>query len=48
MHDQVAGFEKRIIAEALKNAGNNMTAAAKQLGLGYDQMRRLVKKHQLK
>lgn len=48
LHEQVAGFEKRIIAEALKSAGNNMTAAAKQLGLGYDQMRRLVKKHQLK
>ena len=48
LHDQVAGFEKRILAEALKSAGNNMTAAAKQLGLGYDQMRRLVKKHKLK
>jgi DNA-binding NtrC family response regulator len=48
LHDQVAGFERRIIAEALKSAGNNMTAAAKQLGLGYDQMRRLVKKHKLK
>jgi DNA-binding NtrC family response regulator len=48
LRDQVAGFEKRIIAEALKSAGNNMTAAARQLGLGYDQMRRLVKKHKLK
>jgi len=48
LKDQVAGFERRIIAEALKSAGNNMTAAAKQLGLGYDQMRRLVKKHRLK
>jgi len=48
LHEQVAGFEKHIIAEALKSAGNNMTAAARQLGLGYDQMRRLVKKHKLK
>jgi DNA-binding NtrC family response regulator len=48
LRERVASFERRLIAETLKAAGNNMTAAAKQLGLGYDQMRRLVKKHELK
>ncbi len=48
LRERVAGFERRLIAEALKAADSNMTVAAKRLGLGYDQMRRLVKKHELK
>jgi DNA-binding NtrC family response regulator len=48
LREQVAAFERQQIENTLKNAGNNMTVAAKQLGLGYDQMRRLVKKHKLK
>ncbi len=48
LREQVADFERQLIGNALKSAGNNMATAAKQLGLGYDQMRRLVKKHQLR
>jgi two-component system, NtrC family, nitrogen regulation response regulator NtrX len=47
LHERVASFEKQILARALKSCGNNMSTAAKELGLGYDQMRRLVKKHAL-
>ncbi|MBW1807945.1 MAG: sigma-54-dependent Fis family transcriptional regulator [Deltaproteobacteria bacterium] len=47
LRERVASFEKQILEQALKIAGNNMSTAAKELGLGYDQMRRLVKKHSL-
>jgi transcriptional regulator with GAF, ATPase, and Fis domain len=48
LREQVADFERQLIGNVLKSAGNNMATAARQLGLGYDQMRRLVKKHKLK
>jgi transcriptional regulator with GAF, ATPase, and Fis domain len=44
----VAAFEKRMLEKALARAGQNMATAARDLGLGYDQMRRLVKKHALR
>lgn len=47
-HEQVADFERQLLARALGEAGDNMATAARQLGLGYDQMRRLVKKHGLR
>lgn len=45
-HEQVEAFEKNLLTHALDTYGN-MTKAAKALGLSYDQIRRLVKKHQL-
>lgn len=47
-HDQVAAFERQQLTQALRQAGDNMATAARALGLGYDQMRRLVKKHGLR
>ncbi len=47
LREQVSHFEKNLLAQALERSRNNMTQAAKSLGLGYDQMRRLVKKHEL-
>ncbi len=43
---RVAAFEKQLLAAALRTAPNGKSAAA-ALGLGYDQFRRLQKKHQL-
>jgi DNA-binding NtrC family response regulator len=47
LREQVRSFERRLLERALKLAGTNMAAAARDLGLGYDQMRRLVKKHRI-
>jgi len=44
-HATVAAFERRLLAHALEGAHYNQTAAAQALGLGYHQMRRLLKKH---
>jgi DNA-binding NtrC family response regulator len=46
-HQRVADFERQVLAQALRQTESNMAVAAKDLGLGYDQMRRLVKKHKL-
>ena len=45
-HDQVQSFEKALLAQAISEHGN-LTEAAKVLELGYDQIRRLAKKHGL-
>lgn len=43
---RVAAFEKQLLHDALRTAPHGKAAAA-ALGLGYDQFRRLQKKHQL-
>ncbi len=45
-HEQVRAFEHRLLAQAIEKHGN-LTEAAKALDLGYDQIRRLAKKHDL-
>jgi DNA-binding NtrC family response regulator len=47
LQEQVRTFERKLIERALGHADGNMAAAARDLGLGYDQMRRLVKKHKI-
>jgi len=44
---RVARFERRAIEEAMSAAGGNGAAAARVLGLGYHQLRRLLAKHGL-
>ena len=44
---KVAGYERRLIAEALTAADGNGAAAARSLGLGYHRFRRLLAKHGL-
>lgn len=43
----VAMFESELLARALKDARHNQRAAAKRLGLGYHQLRNLLRKHGL-
>ena len=45
--DKVAGYERRLVAEALAAADGNGAAAARALGLGYHKFRRLLAKHGL-
>jgi len=47
LRQRVADYERRLIAEALTAAGGNGAAAARILGLGYHQLRRLLAKHGL-
>jgi psp operon transcriptional activator len=42
---EVAGFEQRLLARALAAAGGNRRIAAESLGLSYDQLRGLLRKH---
>ena len=44
---QVADFERDLLTQALKQAGNRQTEAATLLELGYHQFRRLLKKYNL-
>jgi DNA-binding NtrC family response regulator len=39
LHERVEAYRRRLIAEALKNAGGNQAKAARALGLTYDQFR---------
>ncbi len=41
----VAAYEKKLLTAALGRAAFNRTVAASRLGLGYHQLRRLLKKH---
>jgi psp operon transcriptional activator len=43
----VATFESDLLTRALKDARHNQRAAAKRLGLGYHQLRNLLRKHGL-
>jgi len=45
LKDKVAGYERRLVAEALAASGGNGAAAARALGLGYHRFRRLLAKH---
>jgi DNA-binding NtrC family response regulator len=45
--EQVAAFEKQLICQSMNSSDQNMTNAAKKLGLSYDQFRRLMKKHNI-
>ena len=45
-HDRVRAFEYRLLSQAIERHGN-LVEAAKALELGYDQIRRLAKKHDL-
>jgi psp operon transcriptional activator len=42
---EVAGFEQRLLARALATAGGNRRIASESLGLSYDQLRGLLRKH---
>ena len=44
---EVAGFERRLLEHALTASRHNQSEAARALGLGYHQLRRLLKKHAL-
>ncbi len=44
---QVAAFEYRLLEQALDSAGKNQRRAAEALGLTYDQLRHLLRKHGL-
>jgi psp operon transcriptional activator len=43
----VAAFERLLLEEALAAAGRNQRRAAGALGLSYDQIRHLMRKHGL-
>jgi len=43
----MAAAERRLVADALDRAGGNQALAAERLALSYDQMRGLVRKHDL-
>ncbi len=43
----VAAYERELLERALRDARHNQTQAAQALGLGYHQLRRLMKKHTL-
>ena len=47
LKDRVAGYERRLVAEAMAAADGNGAAAARSLGLGYHRFRRLLAKHDL-
>ena len=44
-HDKVARYERSLIQRALTDCGNNQKAAAKCLGLSYDQFRHYYRKY---
>ena len=44
---EVARFERDLLERALEASRHNQTVAARSLGLGYHQLRRLLKKHAL-
>jgi DNA-binding NtrC family response regulator len=44
---RVRAFEKALLAAALKDAQNNQRAAAKRLGMSYDQLRHYYRKYRL-
>ena len=44
---EVAGYERRLLEHALSASRHNQSEAARALGLGYHQLRRLLKKHAL-
>ena len=44
---RVRGFEKALLRNALQDAGGNQRAAARQLGMSYDQFRHYYKKYGL-
>ncbi|RMG14489.1 MAG: sigma-54-dependent Fis family transcriptional regulator [Planctomycetota bacterium] len=46
-HERVAAYERGLLSEALRAEGGNQAAAARRLGLGYYQLRRLLAKHGL-
>ncbi|MGL1204228.1 helix-turn-helix domain-containing protein, partial [Vibrio parahaemolyticus] len=43
----VAAYERRLLEQALAVAGRNQRQAADALGLSYDQLRHLLRKHGL-
>lgn len=47
LKDQVAALEKSLLEKAMDTAKQNQRTAAKALSLSYDQLRHLLKKHQL-
>lgn len=47
LKDKVAGYERRLLIEAMTVADGNGAAAARALGLGYHKFRRLLAKHDL-
>jgi DNA-binding NtrC family response regulator len=48
LKDQVKAFERNVVQVALAGTQNNLAEAAKKLGLSYDALRRLLKKHGLR
>ncbi|MBN7798129.1 phage shock protein operon transcriptional activator [Parahaliea mediterranea] len=44
---RLTGFEKRLLEEALAENGHNQRRTAEALGLSYDQLRGLIRKHRL-
>ncbi len=45
--DRVAAFERALLSGALRDAGGNQRAAARQLGMSYDQFRHYYRKYGL-
>ena len=45
--DAVAAYELSLLSDALRASGGNQSTAARNLGLGYHQLRRLLKKHEI-
>jgi DNA-binding NtrC family response regulator len=45
--ERVQAFEKTLLANALKDAGGNQRAAARKLGMSYDQFRHYFRKYGL-
>jgi psp operon transcriptional activator len=43
----VAGYESDLLRRGLARGGGNQAAAAQLLGLGYHQLRRLLRKHRI-
>ena len=44
---EVARFERELLERALRASRHNQRETARALGLGYHQLRRLLKKHAL-
>ena len=42
-HDQMAYYEKQVIAQALQECENNVTHAAEKLGLGRSHLHKKIK-----
>ena len=47
LRDAVAGFERRLLEDGLEANRFNQRATADALGLGYDQLRNLLRKHRI-